>query len=756
MNKRIKIKVPGGLLLFILLMMARSEAYAAERWQIVVLPDTTYTSSSELLSVHHTLSSRLVNAMTSADFDVISKESLRLPNCIHEDCASLTDQKIQQIARTSGKEVNLALLYQIRASEQPGRAVNKWQFYLSGRLLDLESGAHLDGFETEGRFTETATDCEGVCFSDWLTKNAGYLAQDLGAVLSEKLDAIPRRFRYNLHISSFTPTEVVQIDQYLKELPGYIADSLQKDFNARPQLLHQVMDRHIRYVSLQSGSDLRNEIEGFISDKGIPIDVSYSQSARRFDLNRSSLPFLWGYTTAIVLIVAAFYGTYFLLQRQKHGRVLGKYASEGQAQQWLNYFKQAKSPLVPQQKQWFEEEKLWLGKISEAKQLSEQAWLLAEQHKYDDAQKKIEAALALNRDDKEALVLKKHIVDYKRGFERLQLAEYEIETHPASALPILDEAKKLNPRLENKIVPLENRCIQLMHEGLGRNAIKEAKSALEHGNIYQAYGIIDSSLLKIAGLNSFLKEQAELVVLREELSAQVPVLNGALQGGGALAGHYFYTNGEVQIGRTAGSADTTLMIGFKRISRTGKQTRIVRQDRQYFIEDLASTNGTHYNGQTLAPFSRVKCNPGGSLLLGSGVQNATTGACQIDTILPEHINGCMVLKLASSVVRFIDDTSMGQMWPSMDEDMSKRWVLFDSELPLGLNKDGQLSIALESTSKPLALLSFNGRYFIEPATCHAEQSEVFINGQSVHGKVPVPPGGVIHIGGETLQFGECQ
>lgn len=729
---------------------------AAERWQIVVLPDTTYTSSSALLPVHHTLSSRLVNAMTSADFDVISKENLRLPNCIQDDCSTLTDQKIQQIARSSGKEVNLALLYQIRAIEQPGRAVNKWQFYLSGRLLDLETGAHVDGFETEGRFTETSIDCEGVCFSDWLTKNAGYLAQDLGAVLSEKLDAIPRRFRYNLHISSFTPSEVVQIDQYLKELPGYIADSLQKDFNARPQLLHQVMDRHIRYVSLQSGSDLRNDIERFISDKGIPIDVSYSQTARRFDLNRSTLPFLWGYIAAILLIVVLFYGTYFLLQRQKHGRVLGKYASEGQAQQWLDYFKQAKSPLVPQQKQWFEEEKLWLGKISEAKQLSEQAWLLADQHKYEDAQEKIEAALALNRDDKEALALKKHIVDYKRGFERLQLAESEIETHPASALPILEEAKKLNPRLESKIVPLEKRCIQLMHEGLGRNAIEEARSALDHGNIYQAYGIIDSSLLKIAGLNSFLKEKAELIALREELSAQVSVLSGALQGGGALAGHYFYTDSEVQIGRTAGQSDTTLVIGFKRISRTGKQTRIVRQDRQYFIEDLASTNGTHYNGQTLAPFSRVKCTSGGCLLLGSGVQNATTGACQIDTILPEHINGCMVMKLAHSVVRFIDDTNMGQMWPSMDEDMSKRWVLFDSEIPLGMNKEGQLSIALDSTSKQLATLSFNGRYLIEPATCHPEQSEVFINGQSVHGKVPVSSGVVIHIGGVSLQFEECQ
>ena|GEM_PF-5364242 len=728
---------------------------AAERWQIVVLPEPNYASSPELLPVHHTLSSRLVNALSSADFDVITKESLRLPNCIQDDCSALTDQKIQQIARDSGKEVNLALLYQIRANEQPGAAINKWQFYLSGRLLDLETGAHLDGFETDGRFTEARKNCTGDCFSSWLTKHAALLAQDLGAVMTEKLAAIPRRFRYNLHMTEFTPAEVVQIDTYLKELPGYVADSLQKDFNAKPQLLHQIMDRHIRYISLQSGSELQGEMQKFLSDKGIPVNVSYSQAARKFELVRSTMPYLWGYVAVILLIVLAFYSTYFLVQRQKHGRVLGKYASEGQAQQWLNYFKDAKSPLVPKNKQWYEEEKQWLGKISEAKSLSEQAWLLADQHDYDGAQQKIEQALKLNRDDEEALALKKNIVDYKRGFERFQLAQSEIETHPASALPILEEAKNLNPRLEPKITPLEEKCIRLMHESLGKNALSDARAALSHGNIYQAYSIIDSTLLKIAGLNSFLKEQSELTTLRTELENQLPALTGALQGGGAMSSFYFYTASEVQIGRTAGEADSTLVIGFKRISRTGKQTRLVRQDRAYFIEDLASTNGTHYNGQTVAPFSRVKCNDGQSMLLGSGAQNAASGPCQLDTIVPSNIPGCLILKLSSSVIRFIDDTNMGQMWPSMDEDMSKRWVLFDAVLPVGVDQDGRLNVATSDKCAALAELSYDGRYYIEPVVLHAEQSDILINGQTVHGKIPLSEGVQITIDGQSVQFGEC-
>ena len=202
--------------------------------------------------------------------------------------------------------------------------------------------------------------------------------------------------------------------------------------------------------------------------------------------------------------------------------------------------------MVPKNKQWYEEEKQWLGKISEAKSLSEQAWLLADQHDYDGAQQKIEQALKLNRDDEEALALKKNIVDYKRGFERFQLAQSEIETHPASALPILEEAKNLNPRLEPKITPLEEKCIRLMHESLGKNALSDARAALSHGNIYQAYSIIDSTLLKIAGLNSFLKEQSELTTLRTELENQLPALTGALQGGGAMSSFYFYTASEVQ------------------------------------------------------------------------------------------------------------------------------------------------------------------------------------------------------------------
>lgn len=267
---------------------------AAERWQIVVLPDTNYNTPNELpelADLHSTISQGLTIALTNADFDVLNLHYLGLPNCILEDCSTLTDQAIRQAAKRSGKEANLALLYQLNAFKQRQAASQKWYFSLSGRLLDLQSGAQQDAFAVDNWVNNPTKNCIGDCLSLWLNQNLAILAQDLGTVLSEKLDALPRRFHYQLNLNNFNSAELLQIDSYLKSIEGYVADKLLADKQSKNQALkhslNQTTSRTYQYISELTASELGAKLEKLNKQYSLPLKFEYDNTQRQFNLIRT-------------------------------------------------------------------------------------------------------------------------------------------------------------------------------------------------------------------------------------------------------------------------------------------------------------------------------------------------------------------------------------------------------------------------------------------------------------------------------------
>jgi TPR repeat protein len=260
---------------------------ATERWQIVVLPDTNYHTPVELpahVDLHSTISQGLTIALSNADFDVLNLHYLGLPNCILEDCSTLTDQAIQQAAKRSGKEVNLALLYQLNVFKQRQGASQKWYFSLSGRLLDLQSGVQQDAFAVDSWVNNPTKNCIGDCLSLWLNQNLALLAQDLGAVLSEKLDALPRRFHYYLNLNNFNSAELQQINDYLKNIDGYVADILLADSANANQTINPKTNRTYQYISELTASELGAKLEQFKQKSSQSLTVEYNNTKRQFEL----------------------------------------------------------------------------------------------------------------------------------------------------------------------------------------------------------------------------------------------------------------------------------------------------------------------------------------------------------------------------------------------------------------------------------------------------------------------------------------
>ena len=292
------------------------KSVAAERWQIVVLPDTNDNTQNELpvfTDLHSTISQGLTNALTHADFDVINLHYLSLPNCILEDCSTLSDQAIRQAAIRSGKKISLALLYRLNAFKQRQGGTQRWYFNLYGRLLDLQNGTQQDAFTVDNWVNSPAKNCIGDCLIMWVNQNLELLAQDLGTVLSEKLNALPRRFHYALNLNNFNSTELQKIDSYLKNIKGYVADILLTDSQNKNEILnqdtHQTMNethdeirnekpnlntnRTYQYISELTASALSVQLEKLNQHYAAPLNFEYDNTQRRFTLIRTTQTDSW-------------------------------------------------------------------------------------------------------------------------------------------------------------------------------------------------------------------------------------------------------------------------------------------------------------------------------------------------------------------------------------------------------------------------------------------------------------------------------
>jgi TPR repeat protein len=295
----------GQLCLMCLICLFMQMSVAAERWKIVVLPDTNYNTPIELPTLadyRSTISQGLTIALVNGDFDVLNLHYLGLPNCVFEDCSSLTDHAIRQTAKNSGREVNLALLYQLNAFKQRHGASQKWYFSLSGRLLDLQSGAQQDAFTVDNWVNSPAKNCISDCLSLWVNQNLELLAQDLGTVLSEKLDVLPRRFYYQLNLNNFNGAELQKIDSYLKNIDGYVADILLADSLGASQNKNHTLDhntlvhntqRTYQYISQLTGSELGAKLAKLNKQYALPLKFEYDNTQRQFILSRNKQNDSW-------------------------------------------------------------------------------------------------------------------------------------------------------------------------------------------------------------------------------------------------------------------------------------------------------------------------------------------------------------------------------------------------------------------------------------------------------------------------------
>ena len=313
------IKTARVWLLFALLLLGTHRTLAAEGWQVVILPDNVQSVPAEVslyTDINLTITRGLTEVLSAADFSVHNGRNLNLPDCRLTNCSALTPQQIREAAQQFDSSLNLALLYHFSAFKQRQNGQANWHFSLAGRLLDLDSGMQLDAFESLSRPNDMPQNCIAECANHWLSQQLAILSQELGAVLGDKLKALPRRFDYQLLLQDFSLTELQQSLAYLRQLDSYVSDTLIREYANNRQWLQHSVSREYQYSSELSSAELGSRLAHFMDGNGMQVNITYQQTQRQFNLQRRATSNLiwYGSLGVIALLLLVFL---WLLVRRK-------------------------------------------------------------------------------------------------------------------------------------------------------------------------------------------------------------------------------------------------------------------------------------------------------------------------------------------------------------------------------------------------------------------------------------------------------
>lgn len=233
--RRVILMSAAGMLLISCANVA-TPSLAAEKPNIVIMgEDADRDTVPRNSRVFRRVLDALSNQLNEQGFDVYDETAVTLDDFAHGR-ARRTDAEIIDIARLAKRPpLDVAIIFQIYASANQLTYTTKVKTRITGRLLAVKTGQRLGNFEVESPGEWVApVKCPRECILEVVGTNSRILANNLGAVLTEKLahlidsgetvanlekGGIPQA--YTLVFDGFNETDYNDIEEYLVVFSGY-------------------------------------------------------------------------------------------------------------------------------------------------------------------------------------------------------------------------------------------------------------------------------------------------------------------------------------------------------------------------------------------------------------------------------------------------------------------------------------------------------------------------------------------------------
>jgi hypothetical protein len=228
-----------SLLLITLMFALMPSVQAADSPNLLILgADADKDSVPRNSRVFRRVLARLNDQMNNYSFDVYDETLITLDN-FEQGRSRRSDAEIIDIARSIQRPpIDIAVIFSIYVSAKDHAYTTKVKARIEGRLLNVKTGKNLGAFDVDsGKYWNAPGDCPRQCLLSLVGDNTHVLANDLGAVLAEKLSwmfdarqqpgSIERAGEnamvtdYDLLFDGFSPQEYAQMEEYLVIFSGY-------------------------------------------------------------------------------------------------------------------------------------------------------------------------------------------------------------------------------------------------------------------------------------------------------------------------------------------------------------------------------------------------------------------------------------------------------------------------------------------------------------------------------------------------------
>jgi hypothetical protein len=192
------------------------------------------------------------------------------------------------------------------------------------------------------------------------------------------------------------------------------------------------------------------------------------------------------------------------------------------------------------------------------------------------------------------------------------------------------------------------------------------------------------------------------------------------------------------IGRPTSQSGADIAINCRWFSRADKSLQLSAEGGDWFIEDLGSANGSYIGEKRLQRGERHTL-PEGQTTVEIG--RSFDRRSPVILHLNRSAEGVVVVSVS---VGAAFDKAGWESWPSLQEDLSKRWVVFRDDFLLGASGTAKL-LGVEAQEEAAVITLRNG-YWIAPPN----GSAIRLDGIDFRSPVPLAPESELEVG--TLRF----
>jgi hypothetical protein len=720
-------------------------AFAGERWKVLIVGESGTDSLSPAHPAWGRVDEAIAEQLTTAGFSTYDKAALGLTiECAKPPCGNRPVADYVRWAREQPGGIDLLVIYSITATERRLPATRQWQVRVPGRMVDVATAEVVDQWRGgENDFNDEPGGCAEACMSDWLARRLADTGSTVGAVLAEKLGAYRREFVYQALISQLALAEFDRLETALRSAPGYAGGHLKmlqvKDMHR--EWLHTRASRIYEFRTPLGAGQLNVLLNGVLEDAGIDASVRYA--GREFDVSRQGIPYLWRYFFVTLILLLTALAVWVAHSYRRHEIALTGATSPRDALTYLDRVSKRGFPWLPT---WHRRADIWRERVCKADAALSRARRFASEEDFDQADLALAEAEALEPNLPEVKLQAEQLQRQRRAAELFAHARSLQSSEPAAAARALAEAMTLDPARKPVLQALMQTLQDVLRRGEVQQAEQQAQTALTQGHPYAALRAVGLAIAAIRGLDGMAVEIASLRRLAEQARATITPLKGPVRGTGLLQRLRLMVGDVVQVGRGSVADVGAIGVGYKRASRIGKQTRLLRDRNGMQIEDVGSTNGTEFDGQVLAAHKPVRLHGGHEVALGGNRESGAAGACRLRLRIPREAAGSAVLVCDAASLRMLDPTQLAEAWPTQTEDLSAVWVALADPVPLAL---GEALLPADDGQAAVIVLGYDDGYYLAPID-DGRPSGVRIDGEPVTMHTPISPDAQLSANGRAF------